>query len=169
MSLFQSTFLPNLKDQSDETEVRKMGQDLLKKINQLSDSTDTSVSTLTADIAAIPNLLDDSRITTGTADRTETVLSLEIGQTADINWACGITGGVVRTVFFALPNVVGVSDTYEVNIIAVASATNALNSAAGAATAFLTSAGQVAGGSSAGYVTPSGQSINFVGKVKRIS
>lgn len=161
MSLFQSTILPVLKEKTDETEVRKMGLDLLKKINQLSDSTDSSLSGITS-------IVDDFRITTGTVARTETVRSLEIDQIALVSWACGVTGGVARAITFALPDVAGVADTYQVSISTSEQTTNSLTLTV--TTANLSSAGSVAGGTSiTPSATASGSSRVYYGFVKRLT
>lgn len=165
--------MESLKVTRDQLATLTKDHDLIKKLEALFDgvatlpAVDTTLASLAADIAALQaaQSVDDSRITTGSVNRTETVLPLNVGQTAEINWACGITGGVTRTVFFALPAV----GQYQMNIMAVFAVTNTISSAAGSATAFLTSSGSVGGGGTAGYNCPSGQSINFVGKVKRIS
>jgi len=118
-----------------------------------------------------PSLVDDSRVTTGTTDRTETVRTLEIGQTALINWACGVTGGVARTITFALPDVPATADTYQVSGLAQQAATNTLTTAA-AFPAFVTFSSF---GASAGGVTlpfagiASGNTASIHGYVKRLS
>lgn len=165
MSLFQSTFLPTLKEQSDETEVRKMGLDLLKKINQLSDSTDES-------LASPPSIIVDARVTTGTVNRTETALPLEIGQISIIDWTCQITGGVARSISFALPDVSGVSDTYQVNLSTANVSTGTLAAAVwgGIAGGAVYGAG-VAGGTSVAVngAVASGTSQIIWGYVKRLT
>lgn len=113
-----------------------------------------------------PSTVDDYRTTTGTVDRIETVRSLEIGQTAMVNWALGVTGGVARNITFALPDVPAVADTYQVTCALNDDVTNALVIKTAAV---LSSAGVVAGGASIAGSVSSGQSRFIMGMVKRVS
>jgi len=122
-----------------------------------------------SDGTRIWNTVNDSRITTGTVNRTETVVALEVGQMALIEWACGITGGTARAITFALPAV----GTYQVDIDLALVPTNVLAASVHSAIAGgkVYSGGTVAGGSSVvvnGLVT-SGFSEIFSGTVKRIT
>lgn len=259
MSQFQSVFLPNMKDNEDETEVRKMGQDILVKLNQLGsamptlllnvlDSAPSSNVTVTlskapgfytvyipdsfliaqtggpytvtlttgvGDTVSIPiapsgetitsgnlvftiyvdssgnvsseawNILgsnssgpyieviggikftpfiEDTRATTGTVDRTETVNALSVGQTSIINWACGVTGGITRTITFKMP----AGGTYLINLVANGGAF-ATGTFGVAGANIVGGPLTVAGGSSFNLGVGSGQSAIFSGPVKRIS
>lgn len=107
--------------------------------------------------------IEDSRITTGTVDRTETVLALGVGQTALINWSCGVTGGSSRNITFALP----AGGTYLVNVTE-GNASNLTLSAFPAASLMTGTA--IAGGTTKILTgIASGGALCLAGFVKRIS
>lgn len=109
--------------------------------------------------------VEDSRITTGTVNRTETVLPLAVGQTAIINWALGITGGVNRTVTIAMP--AGGTYQFAASIAPVGNTTNVLQNLVNPVQT--SSFGVVAGGSTVGITVNSGLSQPVYGFCKRIS
>jgi hypothetical protein len=108
--------------------------------------------------------IEDTRITTGTVNRTETVINLNVGQTAIINWACGITGGVNRTVTFQLP----ATGTYQVHLFLPTGAQPSGSLAVGSSSV-ISSGGSVAGGSSTGFTVTSGNVLAIGGTVKRLT
>lgn len=111
--------------------------------------------------------VEDSRITTGTVNRTETVLPLAVGQTALINWACGITGGTGRVISFATP----AGGTYQVSLMWAPGATNTGNFSTADIPREISSFGTIAGGTTLtpAYTVASGNSLMIFGFIKRIS
>lgn len=109
--------------------------------------------------------IEDTRNTTGTADRTETVIELAVGQTALLNWACAITGGSTRNITFQLPATTG---SYMVMVSVDARTSNTLGYT-GNGMDVISSYGTVAQGSSVSVAVASGTSLVFAGTVKRVS
>lgn len=112
--------------------------------------------------------VNDSRITTGTVARTEEVLPLEVGQTADINWACGITGGTARVITFKVPASPG-GATYQVNCDTGQDATNSM-AVPSLNALMLASFGTVAAGTTVALASVSSGNTRVIrGTVKRIT
>ncbi len=128
------------------------------------DNSTKIASTAYVDSAILtPTFVDDSRITTGSVNRTETVNSMSVGQTAIVNWSCAITGGTARAITLAMP----ATGTYQFSLTVGDDVSNSIHQAT---PTLYGSFGSVAGGSTVTFgTTPSGQSKVLSGFVKRLT
>jgi hypothetical protein len=170
------TFSSDAKGDKIQIEVRKTDLELLKDLNTVYDelapvdisSSNQTLISLPTSVSFTP-FIEDTRITTGTTDRTERVNALAVGQTAILNWACGITGGSSRTITFALPST-PIGSTYQVYAWWDTAPTNTLSFQSSNISRPISTGGSVAAGSSIALnLNASGTSAIIHGVVKRLT
>jgi len=164
---FQAINLPShLSDPSDDTKIRKMGLDILQKLNttysELQPAQQINNGTVIVNLSGIlfsPEI-DDHRNTIG-GTRTETVVSLNVGQTARIKWQLIRTSG---TITLGLPS----TGTYEIGVAIgiFSSAANTLTSAG--SVGFIASGGAAPGGSTVSLFG-TGTAASLEGYVRRVT
>jgi len=165
MSRFQGTILPSgLEDKRTETETRKMGLDLLKKINTLDDDLSSDITDVLTAVNLLP--INDDRVTTG-GTRTETAISIAIGKTSILNWQLKNTSGGAATFTLALP----ATGTYSVSLLfdSTGGANDTL--AVSANVSMARSKGTVVGGSTVTLIAglANGNGTSVTGTITRIT